>query len=422
MAFSSILVLLFLVAILFVAYPFVVGSAAFGASSSRRLNSDVTEANVGIFRDQQAQLQRQLDSDEINQVQYEQLLADAKQLLLSNTADSQTAPVQAKSLGLWLLAVLVLSLPLAAMFAYNQLGAEADEEILALIAQNDSFTGVASAAADDSQKAWREALDRKILQRVKQRPENIYYWAMLAQGALAKGDVLAASQYFASAVEVQPEDGFLQAQYAESLYLVAGNRFTSSVERAMDRAFAVDSNNPTILGLKGIQSFENNELPLAITYWQRAMQTLGPDSPTSKALQLGVERAQSLLGKPAKTPSVVIASGTEISVLVSLDPSIIFQPNQLVFVAAVRDSGLPMPLAARKLTAADLPALVTLSDSDALMAGQNLSSVDRVRLVARLSATGSATPQSGDWEMVSNAVKLDDSVEKIELQISTQRP
>ena len=80
MAFSSILVLLFLVAILFVAYPFVVGSAAFGASSARRLNSDVTEANVGIFRDQQAQLQRQLDNDEINQVQYEQLLADVKQL------------------------------------------------------------------------------------------------------------------------------------------------------------------------------------------------------------------------------------------------------------------------------------------------------------------------------------------------------
>ena len=81
-----------------------------------------------------------------------------------------------------------------------------------------------------------------------------------------------------------------------------------------------------------------------------------------------------------------------------------------------------MPLAAQKLTAADLPATVTLSDSQALMADQNLSSVDQVKLIARLSTTGSDTPQAGDWETVSEVIELRDINSPLSLEINSQRP
>jgi cytochrome c-type biogenesis protein CcmH len=179
----------------------------------------------------------------------------------------------------------------------------------------------------------------------------------------------------------------------------------------------VDSNNPTILGLKGIQSFENAQLQLAITYWQGAIQGLDSNSPTARALQQGIDRANSLLGKPAGAES-----GTTITVQLSLAPGISFAPTQMVFVAAVRTSGSAMPLAAQKLTAADLPVTVTLSDSQALMAGQSLSSVDQIKLIARLSTTGSATPQSGDWEIQSEVIELSDISGPVALQINSQRP
>ncbi|MGB2042383.1 MAG: tetratricopeptide repeat protein, partial [Porticoccaceae bacterium] len=220
------------------------------------------------------------------------------------------------------------------------------------------------------------------------------------------------------AIKVTPDDGFLLAQYAESLYLVAGNRFTAPVIRAMDRAFAVDSNNPTILGLKGIQSFENRELQLAITYWQGAIQGLDANSPTAQALQMGIDRAESLLGVAPETAS----EERQITVQLSLAPDIAFAPDQMVFVAAVRASGSPMPLAAKKMRAADLPITVTLSDSQALMAGQGLSSVERAVLIARLSTTGSATPQSGDWEIVSEVIDLSGVNQPVVLEINTQRP
>ena len=175
---------------------------------------------------------------------------------------------------------------------------------------------------------------------------------MLAQSAIAEGDLLSASQHFAAAIRAQPEDGYLLAQYAETLFLLEGSQFSGPVVDAMDRAFAVDSSNPTVLGLKGIQAFQDRHLQLAVTYWQGAR---------------------------------------------------------------------PMPLAARKLRAADLPATLVLTDSDALMAGQGLSSANEVRLVARLSATGSATPQPGDWETSSEVIALP-STDIVRLSINRQRP
>ena len=85
------------------------------------------------------------------------------------------------------------------------------------------------------------------------------------------------------------------------------------------------------------------------------------------------------------------------------------------------DPGQNLQAAVRKLRAADLPAILTLSDGDALMAERGISSATEVRLVARLSATGSATPQPGDWETSSGIIELP-SNDIIRLVINSQRP
>ena len=135
---------------------------------------------------------------------------------------------------------------------------------------------------------------------------------------------------------------------------------------------------------------------------------------------VGIDRVNQVLGALTDTPSQSLAS--QVKVAVSLSPAIAFTPDQLVFVAAVRESGPPMPLAARKLRAADLPVEVTLTDKDALMPGQNLSSAQRIRVVARLSTSGSATPVAGDWEALSAGFELTESAQPISLHINRQRP
>ena len=56
-----------------------------------------------------------------------------------------------------------------------------------------------------------------------------------------------------------------------------------------------------------------------------------------------------------------------------------------------------MPLAVARLTLAALPATVTLDDSMAMVEGMNLSAFEQLVVSARVTSTGSAIAQSGDY-------------------------
>ncbi len=94
-------------------------------------------------------------------------------------------------------------------------------------------------------------------------------------------------------------------------------------------------------------------------------------------------------------------SGTVVRVLVELGPDVRVPPQTAVFVFAREPGGTPMPVAVRRLTAAELPTVVTLDDTTAMQPGRNLSSVPRVEIVARVSRSGTVTAGPGDVEGIS---------------------
>jgi cytochrome c-type biogenesis protein CcmH len=394
---------LLLLASLFLVYPFV----------RHEVNEveDDADANLQIFRDQQAQLDSQLQQNEIRQPQYDQLLAEAKQLLLLNSQKPQVEETLVSVKVGRLLPVALLLLPIFCLASYHYLGAAADEKILKMLEVNTQLS------VDDPQAQFKQqALFSAIEKRAAQRPDNIYYWILLAKRAVQQNDLSSAQFYYAQAIKASPEDSYLLAQYAEITFMLADSQFTDEVNRAIDKAFAIDSSNPTVLGLKGIQAFETEQWQLAITYWREASRQMDQGSPTATALKAGIARAQKRLGIE---PEQQLSPQVEISV--SIDKAIQFDPNQTVFVALVATSGAPMPLAAKKLRAGDLPTTITLSNTDAVVEGYNLSSVNKVKAVARLSQSGSATPQTGDWEAVAQRVDLSSENDSLALEISRQR-
>lgn len=395
---------LLVLASIFLIYPFV--------KAEHSAEGEVLQANIQIFRDQQYQLDAQLEQKQISQAQYQQLLAEAKQLLLSNTGEQTTEqPVsserrQAKGL----LPVLIILVPCFCFAVYSSIGASADQRILQLIQQASVSSDITKAA--ELQTELYTALEK----RAQQRPDNIYYWILLAKRAIQQNDLAGAKYNYAQAIKLSPDDGYLLGQYAEILFMLANSQFTDEVLLALDKAFAIDSSNPTVLGLKGIQSFESQQWQLAITYWQEAQRQMDQNSATANALKAGIARAQKRLG--IQPDQAVVSPQVEIAV--SIDQSIAFNPEQSVFVALVATSGAPMPLAARKLRAGDLPITITLSNADAVMAGYNLSSASEVKAVARLSQSGSATPQTGDWEDSVNPINLSAENISVSIQISRQ--
>ena len=395
--------LILIVAGAFLAYPFV-----FRKSTESVQHSQSEQANIDIFRDQQRQYQQQLERSEISQQQYAAMVSEAEQLLLSNTAVVQTdkQPRFSAGQGLWILPVLIITTSLTTLWIYQSLGASVDEQIAEKLAEQRQDLG------SSQEMVWDVELIAMLGERVKQRPNNIYYWTILAQEAVYRGDMSAAANYFSESVRIEPRDSYLLGQYAQALFFAESNSFTQPVITALENAFAVDSSNQTVLGLKGIQAFEGKDYKLAIAYWQGAAQQLDPASSDWQALQSGIQKARNLMGDTAEV---------QLAVALSIDKAIEFSADQLIFVAVVEADGSPMPIAARKLSASQLPTSILLSDNDVLMDSRRLSDATKVRVVARLSTTGTATPQAGDWEAVSDIIEIGGAQINLELNIAQQR-
>ena len=104
---------------------------------------------------------------------------------------------------------------------------------------------------------------------------------------------------FPRSVRIEPRESYLLGQYAQALFFAESNSLPSRLLQRLDNAFAVDSSNQTVLGLKGIQAFESKDYKLAITFWQGAAQQLDPASSDWQALQSGIQKARNLMGDTA---------------------------------------------------------------------------------------------------------------------------
>ncbi|MCB1888240.1 MAG: c-type cytochrome biogenesis protein CcmI [Rhodocyclaceae bacterium] len=124
---------------------------------------------------------------------------------------------------------------------------------------------------------------------------------------------------------------------------------------------------------------------------------LDPASGTSVSLILGGESGTAKAGPPKAG-----LTGT-----VTLDPDVADKvaPGDTVFIFARAAQGPRIPLAILRKRASDLPVAFTLDDSMAMTPNMRLSSVPEVIVGARVSKSGNAMPQPGDFEALSEPVR-----------------
>ena len=200
---------------------------------------------------------------------------------------------------------------------------------------------------------------------------------------------------FERAVGVAGREPELLGQWAQALYFAGDKQWTAQLQALTDEALKADPAEVTSLGLLGIAAYESGQFQKAIGHWQQLVAVLPAEDPSRQAIQGGIERAQEQLGEPATQSTPATSPG--LTVRVELDPALQgkVQPGDAVFVFARAVSGPPMPLAVKRLSVADLPAEVSLSDSDAMMPQLKISGFEQVQLVARISRSGNAT--AGEW-------------------------
>jgi cytochrome c-type biogenesis protein CcmH len=115
------------------------------------------------------------------------------------------------------------------------------------------------------------------------------------------------------------------------------------------------------------------------------------------------------------------SSGASIQVKVDISDEVRsrFSPGDAVFIYAKAAAGPKMPLAVQRLTLEQLPTTIILDDSMAMMEGMSMSAFGSVVVSARVTTSGSANAQAGDYI---GEFKVEDvaEAEMVEIEIDTR--
>ncbi len=366
--------LLLLVALSFLLIPVLRGRRA-------QQEEDRTALNVALYQERVAELQAQGEAGVLDADALARGKDEAARELLADTENADAS--RSARLGKALPIVAAFLVPAMAVGLYLHYGASDKVALTQEFAQ-----------APQSLEEMTSRLERAVAAQ----PDNAEGLYFLGRAYMAQERPADAAKAFERAVGVAGRAPELLGQWAQALYFANDKQWTAQFQALTDEALKADPKEVTSLGLLGIAAFEGERYQEAVDYWNRLLAQL-PEGDSSRAALLGgIEKAkEKLAAGEGKASAPVAASAAKLTVRVELAAALKdkVKPDDTVFIFARASSGPPMPLAAKRVTVAQLPIEVELSDSDAMMPNMKLSSFPEVQLMARISRAGQ--PTKGEW-------------------------
>lgn len=311
------------------------------------------------------------------------LREDAQLRLLEDGVDGEGQ--QAGTAASWNPGWLLLPVLALAAGLYWQLGAMGDVKVTRALQGLD---------ADSTDVDYSRVMEL-VEQRAAQRPGNLHYQAMLGRFYINSGEYGRAQTVYTGLASQAPEDATALAMAAQAGFLAAGRRLDAQGRVLAEQALAINPHQSTALGLLGMVAFEEGRYAQAIGYWQRLVAMEDPASESAQMINGVIDRARAALAaggqaEPALAAGVSDAEAATgaVSVRVQLPPGAVPGPADTVFVFARNAvTGARMPVAVQRFQAADLPRTVVLDDA-AAMAGQRISTLEQVTVIARIAPNG----------------------------------
>lgn len=345
---------------------------------TRQQEEDRTALNVALYQERIDELAAQQAAGVLDAAQLGKGRDEAARELLADTEGAE--PLRQGHLGKALPLLAALLVPLLALGLYLHFGA-ADKVQL-----TQEF-----AAAPKTMEEMTTRLERAV-EAQPESAEGVYF---LGRAYMAEQRPADAARAFERAVALAGRQPELLGQWAQALYFAADKQWSGQLQALTDEALQADPKEVTSLGLRGIAAFEGERYQEAIDYWNRLLVLLPEGDSSRAALQGGIDRAAERLGGSAAKPAAPVGARLKVRVELAAALKDKVKPDDTVFIFARASNGPPMPLAAKRVTVAQLPIEVELSDADAMMPQMKLSDFPQVQLVARVSRAGQ--PTRGEW-------------------------
>jgi cytochrome c-type biogenesis protein CcmH len=357
------------------------------------------EANLALLREQLAESEAELARGAIAREQHLRTRADIERRALEEAMVESPASAERPARRGIAVAIAIV-IPVAALLAYLHLGNPG-----ALLADRQELAGHGENAVTPEVV---EQMIGRLAARLETTPDDADGWALLARSYYALERFPQAIAAYARATKLRNDDANLYADYADALAMTREGRFDGEVLALVGQALRIDPDHPKALLLAATAASGRGDYRGAANYLEHLQQRLPPDSHFAQVVgqRLAEARAQGDGGKRA--PAAQAAAGASIAGRVELSAAIAAKaaPTDTVFILARAPEGSRMPLAILKRQVKDLPAEFALSDEHAMSPAMKLSSFPEVVIVARVSKSGSAAPQSGDLVGTTKTVKL----------------
>jgi cytochrome c-type biogenesis protein CcmH len=360
-----------------------------------RTQQEAASLTLAIYRDQQAELEADRRAGTVSQPQYEAACSELERRLLADI-DGQAAPVPAATASRTAALTVALAAPILAVSLYFVLG---EPRAVA--------PGEAAAVAGKSHEVTPDQIRvmvERLALRLSQNPDDGEGWAMLARSYNVLGRYQDASAAYAKAAERIPGNASLLADYADALAMARGRKLQGEPEALIQRALLADANHVKALALAGSVAFEKRDYLGALSYWERILRLVPPESDIARSVGNSIKEARGFAGAAEVTavaaPALPAVSEGGVSGIVQLAPDLAAKvaPDDTVFIFARATDGPRMPLAVLRKKARELPIRFRLDDSMAMTPQARLSGVPQIIVGARVSKSASASPQAGDLQ------------------------
>lgn len=278
----------------------------------------------------------------------------------------------------------VVFLPLATAILYAIIGQP--QALSRATSPADELRGQLIAIADD----------------LERQPDNHQGWFAMGMAYKSLEAFSSAEHALRRALYLDPTNSTVSLELAETLFLSDPSNTPDEAVALLTDTVSNDETNQRAWWLLGVVAFSNERYSQAIQHWQQLLTLV----PANASVRSTIERQLDL----AKQREAGMPEGRQADLYVGVASSLREGLNgtETVFIIAQAVDGPPTPLAARRLTVADLPTHVVLSDADAMIEGLNLSSASQLKVTARISLTGDPIAKPGDLQ---GQVVLTDTLE-----------
>jgi cytochrome c-type biogenesis protein CcmI len=240
-------------------------------------------------------------------------------------------------------------------------------------------------------------------------------WFVLGRIWLSQGQVPEAIEALEKALKLTPERSNVLLAHAQALLVEGSEESVQKAARSLGNVLAKEPQNLDALSMLALIASERGDLKEARAAWEMVAQLLPAGDPRLASVQQQLAKlitADSAVAKQtdmsgtSAAPAAADTAATSplIRVALTLSADTVAQyAGKTLFVFARSVDGPPLPVAVQKLTVpaqtADLT--IELSNAQAMQDSWNLSATSKVIVGARVSASGSATPDPADLQVKS---------------------